>query len=310
MGVDAAKDVNLKAPLGPITLKNPVTVASGCYGYGTNYSEFYDPASLGGIFLKCITLMERPGNAPQRLVETPSGLLNAIGLQNVGIERFLAEKLPEIEEVDTAFFANIGADDLEGYAELASRLSEVSKITAIELNISCPNVKKGCIQFGSTPDGVRQATEAAVRASKIPVFVKLSPNVGNIGDMARAAEEGGAAGLCVINTLLGMAIDIKTRKAKLGNYTGGLSGPAIRPVAVRMVWECRKAVTLPIIGMGGIMNWRDAIEFLLAGANAISIGTANFVDPMAPVQVIEGIANYMRDNGFASIAELSGAMEG
>ncbi len=301
--------VDLTARLGALTLKNPVTVASGCYGYGTNYTEFYSPSELGGIFLKCITLKERPGNAPQRLVETPSGLLNAIGLQNVGIERFFVEKLPEIEEVDTAFFANIGADDLEGYAELAQRLSAVPKIAAIELNISCPNVKKGCIQFGSTPDGVRQATEAAVGASTKPVFVKLSPNVGNIAEMAQAAAEGGAAGLCLINTLMGMAIDIKTRRPKLGNQTGGLSGPAVRPVAVRMVWECRKAMTLPIIGMGGIMNWQDAIEFFLAGANAISIGTANFVDPMAPMDILHGIENYMRVNNFASLEELSGALQ-
>lgn len=310
MQTPSSSALDLRAKLGPLVLKNPVTVASGCYGYGANYREFYDPADLGGIFLKCITLKERPGNAPQRLVETPSGLLNAIGLQNVGIERFMQEKLPEIESIDTAFFANIGADDLEGYAELAERLSQVGAIGALELNISCPNVKKGCIQFGSTPEGVRQATEAAVGASKVPVFVKLSPNVGNIGDMARAAADGGAAGLSVINTLLGMAIDIKTRRAKLGNYTGGLSGPAIRPVAVRMVWECRKAVTLPIIGMGGIMNWRDAVEFLLAGANAISVGTANFVDPMAPIAILAGIRNYMGENGFASIEELSGAMLG
>lgn len=308
MQATPAQAVDLTTVLGPVTLKNPVTVASGCYGYGTNYREFYDPANLGGIFLKCITLKERPGNAPQRLVETPSGLLNAIGLQNVGIERFLSEKVQEIEDIDTAFFANIGADDLEGYAEIAARLSEVSKLTALELNISCPNVKKGCIQFGSTAEGVRQATKAAVNASKLPVFVKLSPNTGNIADMARAAADGGAAGICVINTLMGMAIDIKTRRAKLGNYTGGLSGPAIRPVAVRMVWECRKAVTLPIIGMGGIVNWQDAIEFFLAGANAISIGTANFVDPHAPMLILRGIEDYMRENGFASINELSGAM--
>ncbi len=308
MQATPAQAVDLTTILGPVTLKNPVTVASGCYGYGTNYREFYDPANLGGIFLKCVTLKERPGNAPQRLVETPSGLLNAIGLQNVGIERFLSEKVQEIEDIDTAFFANIGADDLEGYAEIAARLSEVSKLTALELNISCPNVKKGCIQFGSTAEGVRQATESAVNASKLPVFVKLSPNTGNIADMARAAADGGAAGICVINTLMGMAIDIKTRRPKLGNYTGGLSGPAIRPVAVRMVWECRKAVTLPIIGMGGIVNWQDAIEFFLAGANAISIGTANFVDPHAPMLILRGIEDYMRENGFASINELSGAM--
>ncbi len=310
MGTDAAARVrpSLETPLGPITLKNPVTVASGCYGYGTNYKDFYDPAELGGIFLKCVTPSERPGNQPQRLVETPSGMLNAIGLQNVGLERFESEIIEAIKDIDTAFFANIGAETVDEYAMLSERISKMPKITALELNISCPNVKKGCLQFGSDPEAAKQATEATAQAGSLPVFVKLSPNVANIGEMAQAAAEGGAAGISVINTLVGMAIDIEKRRPKLANATGGLSGPAIRPVAVRMVWECRKAVDLPIIGMGGIMTWRDAIEFFLAGANAVSIGTANFVDPMAPIEIIKGIQTYMARNGFNSIEELSGAM--
>jgi len=298
----------MEVQLGPVRLKNPVTVASGCYGYGANYRDFYDPSRLGAIFLKCVTPTERAGNAPQRLVETPSGLLNAIGLQNVGIERFLAEVVPQIADVDTVFFANIGAEDLDGYALLARRLSEVPKISALELNISCPNVKKGCLAFGADPESALRATQAAVQSGRLPVFVKLSPNVTNIGEIAQAAAQGGAAGLSVINTLLGMAIDIKTRRPKLANITGGLSGPAIRPVAVRMVWECRKAVALPIIGMGGIMTWQDAIEFLLAGANAVAVGTANFVNPMAPIEILKGIEQYLIDNGFASAAELCGAL--
>ncbi|MCX7012178.1 MAG: dihydroorotate dehydrogenase [Candidatus Sumerlaeota bacterium] len=310
-GLSTCERPALAVSLGPVRLKNPVAVASGCYGYGGNYREFYDPSRLGGIFLKCVTPAERPGNAPQRLVETPSGLLNAIGLQNVGIERFLREIVPAIEGIDTAFFANIGADDLDGYAMLARRLSDVPKIAAIELNISCPNVKKGCLAFGADPESARQATQAAVQSSRLPVFVKLSPNVANIGEMAQAVAEGGAAGITAINTLLGMAIDVETRRPKLANVTGGLSGPAIRPVAVRMVWEIRKAVPdLPLIGMGGILTWRDAIEFLLAGANAIAIGTGNFVNPMAPMDVLQGIEDYMAQHGFASVAELSGAMEG
>jgi dihydroorotate dehydrogenase (NAD+) catalytic subunit len=299
---------DLAVQIGPLLLKNPVTLASGTYGYGTEYAPFYDPGLLGAIFLKGLTLEVRPGNTPQRLVETPSGLMNAIGLQNVGVDEFIQKKLPAIEGLPTACIANICGSAMEDYIKLAERLTTIPRIDAIELNISCPNVKAGCMAFGSDPAMTEQVTRAVVRATDRPVIVKLSPNVTSIATMAKAAEAGGAAALSVVNTFLALAIDIKTRKPKLGNITGGLSGPAIRPIAVRMVWEAAKAVQIPIIGQGGIARAEDALEFIIAGAAAISIGTANFVKPNAPIEVLEGIEKYMVENKIEKLSDLSGSL--
>ena len=300
---------DLAVQIGPLRLKNPVTVASGTYGYGTEYAPFHDPGALGAIFLKGLTLETRPGNMPQRLVETPSGLMNAIGLQNVGVEEFIQKKLPAIEGLPTVCVANICGSSMEDYVRLAERLSGIARIDALELNISCPNVKAGCMAFGSDPVMTEQVTRAVVQATDRPVIVKLSPNVTSIATMARAAEAGGAAGLSVVNTFLALAIDIRTRRPKLGNVTGGLSGPAIRPIAVRMVWEAARAVSIPIVGQGGIMGAEDALEFIIAGASAISIGTANFVNPNAPIEVLEGIEKYLTQNKIEKLSDLVGSLE-
>lgn len=300
---------DLTTRLGALTLKNPVTVASGTYGYGSEYSDFYDPARLGALFLKGLTLEPRPGNAPQRLVETPSGLMNAIGLQNVGYERFVSEKLPVLEGLDTVIVANLCGSAIEDYVELARRLAELDRIDAAELNISCPNVRHGGMAFGCLPHSAAQITRAVREVFPKPLIVKLSPNVTDIAEMARAVEGAGADALSVVNTFVGLAIDIRTRRPKLGNVTGGLSGPAIRPMAVRMVWQCAKAVQIPIVGQGGITTWRDAAEFLLAGATALSLGTANFTNPMAPIEVIEGLEAWLAEQGCRSVQEVVGALE-
>jgi dihydroorotate dehydrogenase (NAD+) catalytic subunit len=300
---------DLTTRLGALTLKNPVTVASGTYGYGSEYSDFYDPARLGALFLKGLTLEPRPGNAPQRLVETPSGLMNAIGLQNVGYERFVSEKLPVLEGLDTVIIANLCGSAIEDYVELARRLAELDRIDAAELNISCPNVRHGGMAFGCMPHSAAQITQAVREVFSKPLIVKLSPNVTDIAEMARAVEGAGADALSVVNTFVGLAIDIRTRRPKLGNVTGGLSGPAIRPMAVRMVWQCAKAVQIPIVGQGGITTWRDAAEFLLAGATALSLGTANFTNPTAPVEVIEGLEAWLAEQGCRSVREVVGALE-
>lgn len=300
---------DLEVQIGPLRLKNPVTVASGTYGYGTEYAPFHDPGALGAIFLKGLTLEPRPGNAPQRLVETPSGLMNAIGLQNVGIDEFISKKLPAIESLPTLCIANICGSSIDDYVKLAERLSAIPRIDALELNISCPNVKAGCMAFGSDPAMTEQVTRRVVEASSRPVIVKLSPNVTSIAVMARAAEAGGAVALSVVNTFLALAIDIRTRRPRLGNVTGGLSGPAIRPIAVRMVWEASRAVSIPIIGQGGIAKAEDALEFIIAGASAISIGTANFVNPNAPIEVLEGIERYLADYKISRLGDLVGTLE-
>jgi dihydroorotate dehydrogenase (NAD+) catalytic subunit len=300
---------DLSVQIGPLRLKNPVTVASGTFGYGTEYAPFYDPARLGGIFLKGLTLERRPGNLPQRLVETPSGLMNSIGLQNVGVEEFIEQKLPALEGLATACIANICGSSIEDYETLTGRLAGVARIDALELNVSCPNVKAGCLAFGSDPAMTEQVTRRVVAAAGgRPVIVKLSPNVTSIATMARAAEAGGAAALSLVNTFLALAIDVRTRRPRLGNVTGGLSGPAIRPIAVRMVWEAARAVSIPIIGQGGIMTAEDALEFIIAGAAAISIGTANFVNPNAPIEVLEGIEASLIKNNLPNIGALRGSL--
>jgi dihydroorotate dehydrogenase (NAD+) catalytic subunit len=305
---ETASAPDMSVRIGSLKLKNPVTVASGTFGYGTEYAEFYDPGRLGGIFLKGLTLKDRAGNPPQRLVETPSGLINAIGLQNVGYQAFLDQKLPLIADLPTAIFANICGETIEEYRELTERLSEYPRLDGLEVNISCPNVAKGCIQFGSDTKMTEAVTRAVVEVSRLPVIVKLSPNVTSIGEMAQAVEAGGADAVSLVNTFVAMAIDIKTRRPKIANVTGGLSGPAIRPMAVRMVWEVAAAVKIPIIGMGGISTASDALEFIIAGASAVSVGTANFVNPTAPIEILEGIEDYLQREGFGSAAELSGSL--
>lgn len=295
--------------IGLLEMKNPVTVASGTFGYGTEFADFYPPEKLGGLFLKGLTLKEREGNPPQRLVETPSGLLNAIGLQNVGYRRFLKEKLPPLMQVDTAVIANVCGSTIEDYVGLAGKLSKVKRVDAIELNISCPNVRKGGMAFGCVPQSTEEITRAVKEVyPKKPLIVKLSPNVTDISATARAAEAGGANALSVVNTFVGMAIDVKSRRPKLGNLTGGLSGPAIKPIALRMVWQCAQAVSIPIIGQGGITTWEDAAEFLLAGASALCVGTANFTNPMVPLEIIEGLKKWLEAEGCASVSEVVGAM--
>ncbi|MCL5269587.1 MAG: dihydroorotate dehydrogenase [bacterium] len=300
---------DLSVQIGPLRLKNPVTVASGTFGYGTEYLPFYDPARLGGIFLKGLTLETRPGNLPQRLAETPSGLMNAIGLQNVGVEEFIATKLPALQGLGTACIANICGSTVEDYIALARRLAAEARIDALELNVSCPNVKAGCLAFGSDPVMTEDVTRRVVEAAEgRPVIVKLSPNVASIATMARATEAGGAAAVSLVNTFLALAIDVRTRRPRLGNVTGGLSGPAIRPIAVRMVWEAAHAVSIPVIGQGGIMTADDALEFIIAGAAAVSIGTANFVNPKAPIEVLEGIEAYLRRNNLPDLVALRGSL--
>ncbi|OGC04982.1 dihydroorotate dehydrogenase B catalytic subunit [candidate division WOR-1 bacterium RIFOXYA12_FULL_43_27] len=280
---------DLSIELAGIKLKNPVMAASGTFGYGKEYSEFCDLNQIGAIVTKSITLKPKEGNPPPRIAETPSGILNAIGLQSDGVEKFIAKALPFLEKFDVPVIASIAGGSKEEFAELAKILSKSKRIAGLELNISCPNVKKGGMLFGCDPDAAAEVTKAARKATKLPLIVKLSPNVTDITLIAKAVEKAGADALSLINTLLGMAIDINTKKPKLGNITGGLSGPAIRPIAIRMVWQTAQAVKIPIVGMGGIMTAEDAIEFFLAGASAVQVGTGNFVDPKCIIKIIEGL---------------------
>jgi dihydroorotate dehydrogenase (NAD+) catalytic subunit len=301
---------DLKVHIGELTLKNPVTVASGTFGYGREYQSFYDPSLLGAIFLKSVTLEERLGNPPPRLVETPAGLINSIGLQNVGLDRFLDEVLPGLEGIDTLLVANIAGDTVDEYVQLADALSDCTRLAALEVNVSCPNVEEGGMAFGTSADMVREVTREVVAASALPVIVKLTPNVTDIESMARAAEEAGATALSLVNTFLAMAIDVELRRPILGNGTGGLSGPAIKPIALRMVWQVARSVSIPIIGMGGIMTGKDAIEFLMAGATAIAVGTANFVNPLAPVEIIKELEMFLETHHYTSVREIINVVEG
>lgn len=298
---------DLTTRVGPLELKNPVTVASGTFGYGLEFSDFYDPSRLGGIFLKGLTREPRLGNTPPRLVETPSGLINAIGLQNIGIDAFCQHKWRELESIRTLIGVNISGGSPEEYAELAERASSVPLVGVVEINVSCPNVKHGGVEFGRSAAHIRAITRACVATSRVPVIVKLSPNVTDIVEMAEAALEAGAVGVSLVNTFLAMAIDIERRRPVLPNIVGGLSGPAIKPIAVRMVWQVWRALRCPIIGMGGIMSGADAVEFLLAGASAVSVGTANFVNPTAGVDVLAELEAYCQRHGVRHIQELIGA---
>lgn len=298
---------DLTTRVGPLVLKNPVTVASGTFGYGLEFSDFYDPSLLGGIFLKGLTREPRIGNTPPRLVETPSGLINSIGLQNIGIEEFCERKWRELANIHTLIGVNISGRSPEEYAELAEQASRVPVVGAIEVNVSCPNVKEGGVEFGRSEQHIRAITQACVRASRVPVVVKLSPNVTDVVPLAAAAMESGASAVSLVNTFLAIAIDAEKRRPVLGNVFGGLSGPAIKPIALRMVWQVWRALRCPIIGMGGIMTGTDAVEFLLAGASAVSVGTGNFVNPTAGMDVLRGIEDYCNRHGVKQIQELVGA---
>ncbi len=298
--------VNLKVKLGELELKNPVTVASGTYGFGLEYADFYEPSKLGAVFTKGITYNPRSGNPPPRLWETPSGILNSIGLENPGVEVFVEEYLPKIKDLGTAIIPNISGGTIEEYVNVASCLDGQEGISALEINISCPNVKEGGMAFGSCPTMASKVVKEVRKATDLPLIVKLSPNVTDIVDVAKSVEAEGADALSLINTLLGMAININSQKPVLGNIMGGLSGPAVKPVAVRMVWQVSQAVNVPVIGMGGISTWQDAVEFMLAGADAVCIGTANFPNPMVAVEVVEGIEKYCIEKGISDVSELTG----
>jgi dihydroorotate dehydrogenase (NAD+) catalytic subunit len=297
---------DLSVEIAGIRLKNPVLTASGTFGYGEDYQDIVDLNELGGVIVKGVSLRPIAGNPPPRIWETPSGMLNAIGLENPGVDVFLEKKLPFLRRFDTAVIVNIFGYSLEDYVAVAERLDGVLGVSGLEVNISCPNVKAGGIVFGTNVKASFELLSALRRATKLPLIAKLSPNVTDITEFARAAADAGCDGLSLINTLLGMAIDVRSRRPRLANCTGGLSGPAIRPVAVRMVWQAAKAVKLPIIGMGGIMTAEDALEFIFAGASAIAVGTANFVNPRATVNVAEGIRSFLAAEGVGSVRELIG----
>ena len=271
--------IDLSVRIGSLRSRNPFIAASGCFGYGVEYADAVDLASLGGVAVKGLFLAEREGHPPPRIVETPAGMLNAIGLQGIGVHRFVAEKLPELRRLGATVFVNICGSTIDEYCEVARVLSDAEGVRRIELNISCPNIKEGGIQFGCSLTGTYDVVSAVRKVTRLPVIPKLTPNVTDVASFARAAEEAGADAISLVNTFLAMAIDVETRRPKLTNVLGGLSGPAIRPIAVRMVWECHQAVKLPIIGMGGIATVEDALEFIIAGASAVQVGTANFVDP-------------------------------
>ena len=290
-----------------VRFKNPVIAASGTYGFGTEYDGLYPVSELGGVSLKGMTLLPREGNAGVRIAETPMGMLNCVGLQNPGIEYFKAHYLPVIEKADCVFIANIAGNTVEEYCAMAEQLSDTS-VDMLEMNISCPNVQKGGVQFGTRPELVREITAAVKKYARQPLIVKLSPNVTDIRETALAAQEGGADGISLINTLTGMSINAKTRRPLLGNVIGGLSGPCVKPVALRMVYECARTVKIPIIGMGGINTGEDAAEFMLAGASAVMVGTANFSDPLACPRIIKELKEFGEQSGLGKISELTGGL--
>ena len=300
--------MDLSVEIGKLKLKNPVMTASGTFGYGEEYSEFMDLNRLGAVVVKGLSLLPKEGNPPPRIAETAGGMLNAIGLQNIGIERFIQEKLPFLKQFDTPVIVNFFGDSVEEYVKAAERLSASGGIHGLEMNISCPNKQAGWCIFGTDPKVTFEVVSAVRKSTDLILIVKLSPNVTDIGVMARAAEDAGADAVSLINSITGMAIDIETRRPKLANITGGLSGPAVKPVALRMVWEVYRAVKVPIIGMGGIMNGRDSIEFILAGATAVAVGTAHFINPVTSVQVIEGMEDFMREKGVSHIKNLIGGL--
>ncbi|MGN0230717.1 MAG: dihydroorotate dehydrogenase [Muribaculaceae bacterium] len=300
--------VNYSVKIGQMCLKNPVMTASGTFGYGSEFADFIDLNLLGGFIIKGTTLNHREGNPYPRMVETPSGMLNAVGLQNKGVDYFIEHIYPEIKDYDTNIVVNVSGASVDDYVKVCEKINELDRIPAIELNISCPNVKQGGMAFGTTCSGAASVVKACRNAYNKTLIVKLSPNVTSIADIALAVEAEGADSVSLTNTFLGMAINTETRKPYLSTITGGLSGACIRPIAVRMVWQVANAVKIPVIGLGGIMNGRDAIEFILAGATAVQLGTANFIDPSITVKVVEYIADYMKRHGISDVNDLIGAM--
>ena len=300
---------DLSVNIGELKTKNPVMTASGTFGYGQEFEDFIDIARIGGIIVKGTTLHRREGNPYPRMAETPSGMLNAVGLQNKGVNYFVEHIYPKIKDTDTNIIVNVSGSAIEDYVKTAEIINELVNIPAIELNISCPNVKQGGMAFGVSAAGACDVISAVRSVYKKTLIVKLSPNVTDITEIARAAEASGADSVSLINTILGMAIDAEKRSPLLSTVTGGLSGPAVKPIALRMVWQVAKAVKIPIIGLGGIMDWKDAVEFMLAGATAVQIGTANFIDPAVTVKVIDGINNYLDRHGYSSVKDIIGALE-
>jgi dihydroorotate dehydrogenase (NAD+) catalytic subunit len=301
--------MDLSVRIGSLTLKNPLIAASGCFGYGVEYADVVELSSLGAIVSKGLFLKEREGHPAPRIVETPAGMLNAIGLQGIGVHRFIDEKLPELRARGATVIVNVCGTTLDEYVEVSRILSEAEGVAALELNISCPNIKEGGIQFGCSLHGTFDVVSAVRKVTTLPVIPKLTPNVTDVASFARAAEEAGADAVSLVNTFLAMVLDIETRRPKISNVVGGLSGPAIRPIAVRMVYECRQTVKIPILGLGGIADARDALEFIIAGANAVQVGTANFVDPFIWTKVIDGIDDYLKRHNVARVADLVGTVD-
>jgi len=301
--------MDLSVTIGSLTLKNPLIAASGCFGYGVEYADLVDLSSLGGVAVKGLFLTEREGHPAPRVVETPAGMLNAIGLQGIGVRRFVDEKLPELRARRATVVVNVCGTTLEEYVEVSRILSDAEGVGAIELNISCPNIKEGGIQFGCSLTGTFDVVSAVRRVTRLPLIPKLTPNVTDVSSFARAAEDAGADAVSLVNTFLAMVLDVETRRPKISNVVGGLSGPAIRPIAVRMVYECRQAVRIPIIGMGGIAEARDALEFMIAGASAVQVGTANFVDPLIWPKLLDGLRSYMERHQIERISDLVGTVD-
>ena len=300
---------DLRVNIGKLEMKNPVMTASGTFGYGLEFQDFVDLEQIGGIIVKGTTLHHREGNPYPRMAETPMGMINAVGLQNKGVHYFVDHIYPQIKDINTNMIVNVSGSQVEDYAETARIINELDSIPAIELNISCPNVKQGGMAFGVSAHGAEEVVSAVRKVYDKTLIVKLSPNVTDITEIAKAAEAAGADSVSLINTLLGMAINAEKRKPVLSTITGGMSGAAVKPIALRMVWQVAKAVNIPVVGLGGIMNWRDAVEFLLAGATAIEIGTANFIDPAITVKVSQGIDDYLNRHGFSSVKDIIGALE-
>jgi dihydroorotate dehydrogenase (NAD+) catalytic subunit len=300
---------DLSVQVGSMQLKNPLIAASGCFGYGVEYAGAVDLSALGAVAVKGLFLNERDGHPPERIVETPAGMLNAIGLQGIGVHRFIKEQLPALRDRRATVIVNVCGSTLDEYVEVTRALSAADGVAAIELNISCPNIKEGGITFGCSLSGTFDVVSAVRRATHLPLIPKLTPNVTDVASFARASEEAGADAVSLVNTFLAMAIDVETRRPHLSNIVGGLSGPAIRPIAVRMVYECRRAVRIPVVGMGGIASARDALEFIIAGASAVQVGTANFVDPFIWPKLLDGITRYLERHNLSSVRELIGTID-
>lgn len=301
--------MDLSVQIGSLKLKNPLIAASGCFGYGVEYADTIDLSTLGGVAVKGLFLSEREGHPAPRIVETPAGMLNAIGLQGIGVRRFVDETMPELRARRATVIVNVCGTTLDEYVEVSRILSDTEGVGAIELNISCPNIKEGGIQFGCSLTGTFDVVNAVRKVTTLPLFPKLTPNVTDVASFARAAEDAGADAVSLVNTFLAMVIDVETRRPRISNVVGGLSGPAIRPIAVRMVYECRQAVKIPLIGMGGIAEARDALEFIIAGASAVQVGTANFVDPFIWPKLLDGMLDYVRRHGLSCIRDLVGTLD-